>query len=109
MMRKVACWALLALAVFSAGASGRTWVTEGFEAFVADRGLIVSSVRVEPEIPAKTWVKALVRVNGGAWTEPAGVRLAKGDRLQCRLELGALNSLQTPRVRRVDVSFNAGR
>lgn len=79
------------------------------EAFVADRGLTVSSVRVEAEVPAKTWVKALVRVNGGAWTEPAGVRLAKGDRLQYRLELGALNSLRTPRVRRVEVSFAVAR
>ena len=76
--------------------------------YVADRDLTVSGVKVEGEIPEKTWVKALVRVDGGAWREPAGCAVRKGQKLQYRLELGAYNSLRTPRVRKVTVGFDEG-
>ena len=75
------------------------------EARTVGEDCTVAGVDLVAEIPPKTWVRPLVRVNGGDWTEPAGCSLKKGDSLQYRLELGALNSLRTPRVTRVTVKF----
>ena len=74
---------------------------------VADADCTVTGIEVEGEIPPKTWVKAHLSVNGGAWREPEGVRVRKGDRLQYRLELGAANSLRSPRVTKVTVMTGA--
>ena len=86
------------------------------EPYAAKEDLAVDSVEVEAEIPPKTWVKALVRsaadadgLARAAWREPGGARVAKGSLLQYRLELGAYNSLSTPRVRKVVVRFGTGK
>ena len=75
------------------------------EPFVAERDLTVTSAKIDAEVPPKCWVKILLRVNGGDWKDPSGLVAKKGDRLQYRLELGAFNSLQTPRVTRVTVAL----
>ena len=75
------------------------------EAYVADRDLTVASARAEGEVPPKCWTKILLRANGGSWREPAGFKAKTGDRLQYRLELGALNSLRSPRITKVVVDF----
>ena len=75
------------------------------EPMTASEDLTVSSVAVEAEVPAKCWVKAALRVNGGAWREAEGLTVRKGDRLEYRLALGAKNALSTPRVTKVTVEF----
>ena len=79
---------------------------------VAAEDCVVAGIDVTAEIPLKTWVKTLFRTAAtaedlarAAWREPAGVRVAKGARMQYRLALGAKNSLQTPRVTKVVVKF----
>ncbi len=73
---------------------------------------VISAVKVDAEVPAKTWVKVLVRTAADAqaleraeWREPVGTEVAKGAALQYRLELGAKLSLSTPRVQRVEIEF----
>jgi len=75
------------------------------EAFKMDEDCTVSFVKVEAEIPEKTSVTATVRVNGGEWTEPYGVKLKTGDTLEYRLCLHAYNCLRTPRITKVTVDF----
>ncbi len=73
------------------------------EVFEIDSDCIISQVKVDADIPAKTSVAATVRVNGGEWAEPAGVALKRGDKLEYRLCLYAYNCLRTPRITRVEV------
>ena len=73
----------------------------------------IDDVKIEGEIPPKTWVKAMVRKCNAAgdgfrsaeWSEARGFKLRKGDHLQYRLELGATLSLRSPRITRVTVTF----
>ncbi len=72
---------------------------------VAERDLVVTAARVESEIPPKCWVKVMMRANAGEWREAVGFAAEKGDRIQYRLELGATNSLRSPRVRKVEICY----
>lgn len=85
-----------------------------------------ASISWEAEIPPKTWVRAQIRFAGSQtdleaaeWTGPQGPdtwfengdplpETAQGQWVQYRLALGATNSLGTPRVTRVDLTYSLG-
>ena len=66
---------------------------------------VVESIDIDADIPPQTWVKATVRVGDGEWHAPEGFAAPKGARLQYRLEIGATNSLRSPRITKVTVNF----
>lgn len=82
------------------------------EPYSAQEDLKVKGAEVSGEIPPKTWVKVVVRVadtkdalEKAAWHAPEGVSVRSGAYLQYRLELGATLSLRTPRITKVEISF----
>lgn len=81
------------------------------EPFTVTEDAELISIDVVADIPPKTWVKAVVRkadnadaLKEASWLEP-GFKVKEGEVLQYRLELGAYNSLRTPRVTEVNVKF----
>ena len=87
-------------------------------------GVAVSQIAWQADIPAKTWVKAQLRcapsaasLASAAWQGPTGVdswfengqsvagQPAAGAWVQYKLTLGATNSLSTPRVTQVKLSY----
>ncbi len=75
------------------------------EAYTAEEDCTVEKAEALGEIPDKTAANLLLRVNGGAWTKPQGLKLQKGDQLEYRLELYAYNCLRTPRITQVAIQF----
>ena len=87
-------------------------------------GAMVKTIEWEADAPAKTWVKAQVRYatteagladarwigadGAESWLEngqTVGAEADAGPWVQYRLALGAINSLSTPRVTSVTLSF----
>ena len=79
------------------------------EPFVAPCDLKVASAEVTAEVPPKCWVGIRLRTKDGVWREPAGFVVKRGEAVQYRLALGAVNSLLTPRVTKVSISFDEGK
>jgi len=75
------------------------------EKYNIESDCIITKAYTEGDVPVKTFVNILVRVNGGEWQSADGVKLAKGDVLEYRLELKAINCLRTPRIEKVVVEF----
>lgn len=75
------------------------------EVFDITESCTVRGVKLDADIPEKTSVTATVRVNGGEWVAPEGVKLSEGDRLEYRLCLYAYNCLRTPRITKVTVEL----
>ncbi|MCX6994049.1 MAG: VCBS repeat-containing protein [Kiritimatiellaeota bacterium] len=80
--------------------------------------LLVKSVSWEGDIPPKTWVKAAVRIANnketlataewGKWLhaeETLNVKASSGSWIQYKLALGATNSLRSPRLTQISVTF----
>lgn len=75
------------------------------EVFDITDNCTIAGITLEAEIPQKTCVTATVRINGGEWVEPQGVKLLAGDKLEYRLCLYAYNCLRTPRITKVTVEL----
>ena len=82
------------------------------EPYRTDSDCRVEKVEIEAEIPPKTWVEVRVRTAPDAdalsrapWQPPENMFCPAGALLQYRLEIGAVNSLRTPRISRVAVHF----
>ena len=76
------------------------------EVFNITESCTVTGVKIDADIPPKTSVTATVRVNGGEWVEPEGVKLKAGDKLEYRLCLYAYNCLRTPRITKVTIELD---
>ena len=59
----------------------------------------------EGDVPEKTAVNIMIRINDGDWVKPESVAIKKGDTLQYRVELYAYNCLRTPRITKVVVEW----
>jgi len=66
----------------------------------------VTGAYTEGDIPPKTAVHLLLRVNGGDWVAAEGLQLKQGDSLEYRLELYAYNCLRTPRIQKVVIEMS---
>ena len=75
------------------------------EKYMAENDCIVTKAYIEGDVPPKTSVSILLRVNDGAWVPAQNLRLRKGDVLEYRLELYAYNCLRTPRIEKVVLEF----
>ena len=75
------------------------------ELYAVESDCVVTAAFTEGDVPAKTWVNLLLRVNDGEWTAAEGLRLKAGDKLQYRVELKARNCGRTPRIEKVVIEF----
>ena len=76
------------------------------ESYKVGSACTVTKAYTVADVPPKTAVKLLLRVNGGQWMEAEGLQLKAGDLLQYRLELYAYNGLRTPRVEKVVIEMS---
>ena len=75
------------------------------EVYTVSEDCVVKGATFEGEVPEKTAVNITVRKNGGEWQEAEGLALKKGDTLEYRAELYAYNGLTTPRITKIEISF----
>ncbi len=83
------------------------------EPFQLKEDAVLDEIKWEGEVPPKTWVSAKVRIaarpeqfDGSPWLKPGKIAIKSGEWVQYQLVLGAVNSLRTPRITRVTVSFS---
>lgn len=81
------------------------------EPYRMDMDAILEKVVCSGELPPKTWITAEVRhaadrktLVKAPWQKP-GIMVGAGEFVQYRLALGATNSLRTPRIKKVTVTF----
>lgn len=84
------------------------------EPFQLPRHAVLEGIDWKGEIPPKTWVSAKIRtaatpedLDSAEWQPPDKQKIKSGEWIQYRLALGAVNSLRTPRITGVTVTFAA--
>ena len=71
--------------------------------YTVENDSTVTKAEIIGEIPPKTSVSIMLRINEGEWQKPEDLAVKAGDVLEYRLELYAYNCLRTPRVKKVTV------